>query len=82
MTVILRIEELFNSETVTSCLLPQTEYHQLENEGIQNEIASEKPSWPNVRDDPLNEYTTPFLAMLAFPPFFPDGKGEPTNQSS
>ena len=28
---------------------------------------------------PLNEYTTPFLATLAFPTLFPDGKGDPTN---
>lgn len=30
-------------------------------------------------DEPLNEYTTPFLATMAFPCLFPDGKGDPTN---
>ena len=30
-------------------------------------------------DEPLNEYTTPFLATMTFPCLFPDGKGDPTN---
>ena len=29
----------------------------------------------------MNEYLTPFLATLAFPTLFPDGKGDPTNPS-
>jgi hypothetical protein len=32
-----------------------------------------------VGDQPLNEYNTPFLATMAFPCLFPDGKGDPTN---
>ena len=37
--------------------------------------------WPTVDSEPINEYTTPFLATLAFPTLFPDGKGDPTNPS-
>ena len=37
--------------------------------------------WPTVVDQPLNEYQTPFLATMAFPTLFPDGKGDPTNQA-
>ena len=37
--------------------------------------------WPTVDNEPLNEYLTPFLATLAFPTLFPDGKGDPTNPS-
>ena len=29
----------------------------------------------------MNEYLTPFLATMAFPTLFPDGKGDPTNPS-
>ena len=73
--------ELFNKETETSSFLPQNENGQLENDAIQSKIAPEKLNWPTVEDDPLNEYTTPFLATLAFPILFPDGKGDPTNLS-
>ena len=37
--------------------------------------------WPTVDNEPLNEYLTPFLATLAFPTLFSDGKGDPTNPS-
>lgn len=37
--------------------------------------------WPTVDNEPLNEYVNPFLARLAFPTFFPDGKGDPNKPS-
>ena len=74
-------EELFDKESETSGFLPQNENGQLENDAIQNTIAPEKLNWPTVDNDPLNEYTTPFLATLAFPTLFPDGKADPTNPS-
>ena len=37
--------------------------------------------WPTVDDQPLNEYQTPYLATMALPTLFPDGKGDPTNQA-
>jgi hypothetical protein len=40
-----------------------------------------KISWSLVEDQPLNEYTTPFLATMAFTCLFPDGKGDLTNPS-
>ena len=36
---------------------------------------------PTVNNEPLNEYLTPFLATMAFPTIFPDGKGDATNTS-
>ena len=74
-------EELIDKKTETSSFLPQNENGQLENDAIQNTIAPDKLNWPTVEDDPLNEYTTPFLATLAFPTLFPDGNGDPSNQS-
>ena len=38
-------------------------------------------SWPTIEDHPLNEYQTQYLATMAFPTLFPDGKGDPTNQA-
>ncbi|CAB3978949.1 Hypothetical predicted protein [Paramuricea clavata] len=36
-------------------------------------------NWPSLGDEPLNEYSTPFLATMAFPSLFPDSRGDPTN---
>ena len=44
-------------------------------------FAEEPIQWPTVSNEPLNEYQTPFLATMAFPTLFPDGKGDPTNQA-
>lgn len=35
--------------------------------------------WPDIRDDALNEFSTPFLATKCFPTLFPYGIGDPTN---
>ena len=37
--------------------------------------------WPAIESEPLNEYQISYLATMAFPTLFPDGKGDPTNQS-
>ena len=51
-------------------------------EAIRNMLFAEEPiQWPTVSNEPLNEYQTPFLATMAFPTLFPDGKGDPTNQA-
>jgi len=34
-----------------------------------------------VGESPLNEFSTEFLATMAFPTLFPDGKGDPTNSA-
>lgn len=36
-------------------------------------------NWPSLGDEPLNEYSTPFLSTMAFPSLFPDSRGDPTN---
>lgn len=35
--------------------------------------------WRSVDKEPLNEYTTLYLATLVFPVSFPDGIGDPVN---
>ena len=44
-------------------------------------IINQHIAWPTVDNEPTNEYLTPFLATMAFPTLFPDGKGDPTNLS-
>ena len=75
-------EQVFDKHTETSSFLPQSENQQLEHDAIQNKLTFEnKLDWPSMENEPLNEYTTPFLATMAFPTLFPDGKGDPTNPS-
>ena len=65
-----------------SSFLPVGEQKQQEMEAIRNMLFVEEPiQWPTVSNEPLNEYQTPFLATMAFPTLFPDGKGDPTNHA-
>ena len=41
-----------------------------------------KPEKIKVGKNALNEFTTEYLASMAFPTRFPDGKGDPTNFST
>lgn len=38
-------------------------------------------SWPRVKEQPLNEHETSYLATMTLSILFPDGKGDPTNQA-
>ena len=73
---------VYNSSSEMSSFLPVGEQKQQEMEAIRNLLFAEEPiQWPTVSNDPLNEYQTPFLATMAFPTLFPNGKGDPTNQA-
>ena len=45
---------------------------------IHDQITGKTVNWPTIENQPLNEYTTPYLATMAFPTLFPDAKGDPT----
>ena len=71
-----------SEDAETSSFLPVGERQQQEIEAVQNQLAENEPmSWPSVANEPLNEYQVSNLATMAFPTLFPDGKGDPTNQS-
>ena len=74
---------VYNEQTEMNSFLPIPQCEQQEIQAIQQQLSStynnQVMSWPTVDNDPINEYTTPFLATLAFPALFPDGKGDPTN---
>ena len=44
-------------------------------QAIQQQLSSthnnQAMSWPSVHNDPINEYTNPYLATFAFPALFP-----------
>ena len=66
-------DNVFDEKTETSSFVPHSTNQQLEHDAIQNMLGP-KIDWPSVGDEPLNEYTTPFLATMAFPCLFPDGE--------
>ena len=73
---------VYSKSTEMSSFLPVGRHQKQEVEAIRNEISGKEPlNWPSHEDSPLDDYNTPFLATLAFPTLFPDGKGDPTNPS-
>ena len=75
-------DTVYNNSTEMSSFLPVGEEHQQELDAVRNQLSAAEPmSWPTIEDHPLNEYQTQYLATMAFPTLFPDGKGDPTNQA-
>ena len=58
-------------------LLPETE--QQEEDAVLEQLHGETMDWPTIENEPLSEFTTPFLATLSFPALFPNGDADPTN---
>ena len=74
-------DAVYNGSTEMSSFIPVGERQQQKIKAVQNQLAENEPmSWPSVANKPLNEYQVSNLATMAFPTF-PDGKGDPTNQS-
>ncbi|CAB4011401.1 ATP-dependent DNA helicase PIF1 [Paramuricea clavata] len=70
---------VYNDPTEMSSFLPVSEQQQLE--AVRNQLSENEPMpWPSVENEPINEYQVSYLATMAFPTLFPDGKGDPTNQ--
>ena len=73
---------VFNEPNDMSSFLPVGEQQQQELNAIRNQISASEPlNWPTVDNQPVNEYETSYLATMAFPTLFPDGRGDPTNQA-
>ena len=65
-----------------SSFLPIPDCQAQEIDAVQQQLSHQATMpWPTVDNEPINEYLAPFLATLAFPTLFPDGKGDPTNPS-
>lgn len=74
---------VYNEGTEMSSFPPIPECQQQEIEAVRQQLSNDSNHlpWPTVGSEPLNEYVTPYLATMAFPTLFPDGKGDPTNPS-
>ena len=72
---------VYNNSTEMSSFLPVGEQQQQEIDAVRNQLSENEPmQWPSLDNEPLNEYQVSYLATMAFPTLFPDGKGDPTNQ--
>ena len=75
-------DKVYNESSERSSFIPVNEQKQQELDAIRDQLSLNEPiNWPSVDNQPINEYQTPFLATLAFPTLFPDGKGDRTNPS-
>ena len=69
---------VYNKNTETSSFLSSHCNEKQEKEVIHDQITGKTVNWPTIENQPLNKYTTPYLATMAFPTLFPDAKGHPT----
>ena len=74
-------DQVYSEHSDLCSLLPVGE-QQHEMEAVRSQLSANEPmQWPTVGDKPLNEYETPYLATMAFPTSFPDGRADPTNNA-
>ena len=70
-------EIVYNEGTQVNTFLPIPPSQQQEIDAIRQKLSSidnQHIAWPTVDNEPTNEYLTPFLATMAFPTLFPDGR--------
>ena len=80
----LDIDDLPNNQDteLRSVLLNPVKFKQ-QKELTKNELLQEnKIRWPEKGQNTVSEFGVEFLAILAFPTLFPDGKGDPTNSAT
>ena len=85
------LDDIENDKELLSSFLPESLSQPKENDRInrcfseatsdhQSEISHGSPAnVVELGDEPLNEYTTQYLASLSFPTLFPDTLGDPAN---
>ncbi len=77
-------DKVYSEDSEISSYLPTNVNRKKEKELIDDEFlkvkSSKKHKW-EIGNEPLSEFNVPFLASMAFPTLFPDGKGDPTNNA-
>lgn len=75
-------EKVYNSQTEMGSFIPSNTDTKKEKNIIQGTFLNESQvhHW-NIGSDPINEFDVQYLASMAFPTLFPDGKGDPTNKA-
>ena len=70
---------VYNKDSEMSSFLQLQEAEQQEEDAMLEKLQNQIMDWPSVENEPLSEFTTPFLATLNFPTLFSDSDGDPTN---
>ncbi|XP_066915890.1 uncharacterized protein [Clytia hemisphaerica] len=73
-------EKVYDCNTEMGSFIPTKIKSKMEKDILNDSVL--KPEAIDVGKEPLNEFTTEYLATLAFPTLFPDGKGDPTRFST
>ena len=68
-------EQLYDKDTEMGSFIPTKVKSKLEKDIIKDSFEPEKLK---IGTEPLNEFKTEYLATMAFPTLFPNGKGDPT----
>ena len=64
----------------SSNFIPTVERQPTEKDRLSKTFEKENNcNYLDIEPTPFNEFSTPYLATLAFPTLFPDGKGDPTD---
>jgi hypothetical protein len=64
----------------SSSFLPFRKSEHSEDTAIRASVNGQDPlDWPSIIGQPINEFQTLLLAILAFPTLFPHGTGDPTD---
>jgi len=75
-------ENFINENTVLTSFLPQRYRSKKEKDILVEEFLQNKNYELNLSSEPFNEFSTEYLASLAFPTLFPNTKGDPTNNAT
>lgn len=76
-------ERVYNNESEMSSYLP-TNIHKKKDKDINHDQflrQGNKHDW-HIGSEPLSEFSVQYLPAMSFPTFFPDGKGDPTNNAT
>ena len=75
-------DKVYDENSEMSSFLPTNINRRKEKDIIRNQFLDQtKKHECHVGNEPLNEFTVPFLATMCFPTLFPDRKGDPTNNA-
>ena len=73
----------FNEDTELSSTILNPVQLKPQKQLITDELLQKhKVNWPHRNSSPVNEFKIEYLATMAFPTLFPDGKGDPTNSAT
>ena len=74
-------EKVYNSESEMGSFILANIETKKEKEIIEDEFVKQPTHNWTIGSEPLSEFDVQFLASMAFPTLFPDGKGDPTNNA-